>query len=528
MVVSLLIASVLFAVITSAILLASRAVPGADAPVRGVTDAGTVLDQIASELQSAVYIVERSPTAIAFTMPDRNGDGLDERVRYAWSGTAGGPLTRQYNGGAAGVVLDKVTLFNVTPRFDCAAETCPGVGAEDAADSLLVSCDTGADMGNIDVKSDNWPAQHFAFTPTDGAVAWRPTRVRLMIRKKDAPGRTDVQRRTADANLRPAAAVQEFFSVYDTALPASYDWREFAFTGAPRLSPASAICMVLAFQSGTRSATVQSNRGTGLLLSANAGVTWSYSSTVAIRSQLYGKLTRSGPTQYATRKYLTAVRFTIQADRNSPPLQTRVRVLNTPELLSGLWSTEFDSDPTAQDVNGDGVGDWTVRGGGAVAPSSLSGGVWRTTTTVLDTAPGCDFTNTVIADLRLRSTTVGGTGATFTISADRAAGVRAFITAALRLESDGTQTLTVSHNLDDATGEPLIVVQGLSSGFISLRLIIDTAVNSVSVTTDAFHRGTYRYSTFATTSTARCASLLAGGCTAEFASATIRVLEAEP
>jgi hypothetical protein len=49
------------------------------------------------------------------TVPDRtDADALPETISYTWSGTAGAPLDRQYNGGTVASVLPSVQSASFT------------------------------------------------------------------------------------------------------------------------------------------------------------------------------------------------------------------------------------------------------------------------------------------------------------------------------------------------------------------------------------------------------------------------------
>ncbi|MDP6543811.1 MAG: hypothetical protein QGH60_07440 [Phycisphaerae bacterium] len=71
------------------------------------------ITQITTDLSLAESFTERTSTTAAFKVPDRNGDGLSESVRYVWSGDAGGTLTRQYNGGTIVTIAEDVHHFNL-------------------------------------------------------------------------------------------------------------------------------------------------------------------------------------------------------------------------------------------------------------------------------------------------------------------------------------------------------------------------------------------------------------------------------
>ena len=71
------------------------------------------ISQITTDLSLAESFTERTSTTAAFKVPDRNGDGLSESIRYEWSGGAGGTLTRQYNGGTVVTIAENVHHFNL-------------------------------------------------------------------------------------------------------------------------------------------------------------------------------------------------------------------------------------------------------------------------------------------------------------------------------------------------------------------------------------------------------------------------------
>jgi len=527
LVVGMITLSILMLAVSAAIVLASRAMPGAENPSSAALQAAAATDRIAAELETAVYIVEHSQNTMAFTVADRNGDGLPERIRYAWSQAPGDPLTRQYNGGSVTALVDNVQQFVLVPEILSVTEAYPGAGVEDAFDSLLVNNDSGSSPSDLDVKSDRWPGQYFAMNLSSASMGWRPTRIRFMVRKVSSSSSSSVQLQPAGLNLKPTPTVLQSQTMDGGTLPTSYEWREFPFDGLDRLAPANAVCLVLKHLSGTASATVQANAGSGLLNSNDQGLTWAYNSTKSLRSQLYGKITQPGPTQYAVTQYLLGLRIALKAAAVGREVETAVQTLNQPPLLAGFWEADFSSDPTRLDVNGDGAGDWAVHGGGAMDMATVSGGVWHTSGTALDTSPVCDFARLTIADVRMRGT-LAQASAVFTINANRSSTVCVPLTAALQLRPWGTQTLTVSKKKSDGTTESLITVRGLPAAFCDVRLLIDPALNSVSVTVNGNLIGTYGYGAPATASNDRFATLYASGGAAEFDYVRIRVLEPQP
>ncbi len=131
-------ASLLLVGMSSSLYIASISLdPGANSP-RQKTKAAEVLTDIMIDLKLALSFRERTATAVTFTVPDRDGDRLPETIRYAWSGTAGDPLTYQYNGSSAVNVAENVQQlqFTALTRFMAAPVPPP---TEGGANLLFVS-----------------------------------------------------------------------------------------------------------------------------------------------------------------------------------------------------------------------------------------------------------------------------------------------------------------------------------------------------------------------------------------------------
>lgn len=120
--------SAILGTLTMALVFTGRAVEiGAVSSGAGRDDAVELSDRIASDLRLARTFTERSATAVAFTVPDRDGDGLDEALRYEWTGIAGDPVTLTYNGSDHLVVAPSVQEFALA--YD--VTTIPGAGGSD-------------------------------------------------------------------------------------------------------------------------------------------------------------------------------------------------------------------------------------------------------------------------------------------------------------------------------------------------------------------------------------------------------------
>ena len=105
-------ASLLMAGLASALFLAGRALDGGSTTAERshATDAHNAF---LTDLEHATSFSERTDDAVTVSVPDRNGDGVEETLRYAWSGANGGELTLSINGGEAAPVLTGVKSFRL-------------------------------------------------------------------------------------------------------------------------------------------------------------------------------------------------------------------------------------------------------------------------------------------------------------------------------------------------------------------------------------------------------------------------------
>src|SRR6476659_7316558 len=88
MLISLAIMTVIAAALGSTIVLASRALDQQAGPGASTVAARRATALLLGEAAGATAFSDRTATAVTFTVPDRDGDGTPETIRYAWSGVA--------------------------------------------------------------------------------------------------------------------------------------------------------------------------------------------------------------------------------------------------------------------------------------------------------------------------------------------------------------------------------------------------------------------------------------------------------
>ena len=525
LIVGMAVSSILLLSMGSTVFLAMRAIPNPQKDPQASILAGQIVDQITEELETALSVTQLTATTIAFTVPARGSDTIPERICYSWSGTHGGPLTRQYNGGTVVTIAPSVNLFALTPSSTSVQETYPSVATESTSATLLASCTGTSGLGDDNVQSNQSLGQYFKPVVGSGVCAWQATSVQFMAKQVSGTGTTLVQMQPSNATLTPTGSINE-----QSTLPSAsstYSWKSFSLTQEPNMAAGSGICLVLQDQTGNPSVTVEQVSGAGQL-QANGGGNWSYNANNALYSQLYGKLTTSSSSQYCNAGYLTTMGIQLQLSPAAAPLQTSAAMLNHPELLATKWELTFNQNPTTVDVNGDGILDWVVDGGGTFNTASLgtSGALsWTTNGTVLDTAPANNFATTTVVDLRWQNTSTSGNGAMFSINALRSGSTCAPVVVYLDLQADGTQTLTVSEQIASGTLQNLITIPGLPGSLIDLHLIIDPVSQGICVKANSVYYGTFPLSLVSTSNKNAFASIGASGGTAVFTYARIRVLQ---
>ena len=330
---------VLMVGVSSAILLATQALDDGRNPSARIHWTGLTAAEILRDLAEATSVPERSATAITCTVPDRDGDDVDEIIRYAWSGTPGDAVMRQYNGGTAESVLEDVREF----RLDYVLAT-PG-SDDSAGESLLISYDSSKDLAGWGVSSQKWIGQYFRPSLPAEAASWSVTRVEFPAKIDGGSwGTTRVQIRPSSVGEVPSSTVLQEVVVAESSLGWSYTpWTMVAFTGVSRLAPGTGLCLVLKFGSdpvfGANSCRVRyrnsgaSASGTHLVRTTNAGSSWSAPSNESMLLRVYGTITLSDGSAGGTTCQLSRVNMALRTGTDpSTRVDAGVHILNTPEV----------------------------------------------------------------------------------------------------------------------------------------------------------------------------------------------------
>ena len=115
LIVSLSVVGILTMAIGSAIVLSTRTLPTPGGFSEMQAAAGRSLTLLGDDIRLATAVATPDVRTITLTIPDQTGDAVAETVEYQWSGVAGEPFTREYNGGGQNALLSPIIDVRFTP-----------------------------------------------------------------------------------------------------------------------------------------------------------------------------------------------------------------------------------------------------------------------------------------------------------------------------------------------------------------------------------------------------------------------------
>jgi len=134
MVLALAIMSTLLLGMSASIVIASRTVSDGLDVVGLALQTSDVLGEVNSDLSMAEAFVDRSDSSVTFCVPDRDGDGQSDVVRYWWTGADDKRLMKQINDGPEIALAEDVRQFGLTYGLSTMAAESPGDYDDDDAD----------------------------------------------------------------------------------------------------------------------------------------------------------------------------------------------------------------------------------------------------------------------------------------------------------------------------------------------------------------------------------------------------------
>lgn len=333
LVVSLSITSILLVTIASSVMIASYAIPDGTEKSSVVITSSRGLDQLVEELRYALAIHEQTATSLEFTVADRNGDILQEVIRYAWTGVAGDPLTRQYNGGPLIPVANNVQDFTLGYQTITYQKRSPIMESAE----VQLAGHNGVELDFVaDIDKNNRIGQFFMPSNLDPeALSWKVTRVLVELKRKGGNnGEALLQILTSTADNLPGPTIYEQLTVFEVDLQDTFFWEEYFFTNVDGIPPDQGLCLVFEWVTDKDSFVVayDDDSGAGLLLSADGGASWTNSPASSLNYAVFGTYTTEGPIVDAYA--LTRVDVSLIAtDSGNAVLYASAPTFNTPEVL---------------------------------------------------------------------------------------------------------------------------------------------------------------------------------------------------
>lgn len=337
-VLSLAVGSVLLGAMTSLIVISSRSIPGRGTDSSRTTSAATALEQFAADLMLATSVVSATDTLIDIKVPDRDGDGIQEEIKYLWQGTPGDPLERVVNSGSRSIVIESVAKFALSYQTVTTTTTSKSsIGS--APESVLATWTPGLLGGLLYVgyqnKSGKPLAQNFIPTLPAQTRSWRVTRVQFYAMSDLlATGTVSVQLRTTDSLGLPTGAILASTSISESSLSAlAYGMNEVSFSNAPDLAPGQEVALVLECTGGSPAGSVGYTTlsvGRSEPMATYNGAAWAGSTLNVMPHIVYGTTQSTSP-QSLSSKRLTQVGIQLRVgDSTGPVVNTSVNLLNAP------------------------------------------------------------------------------------------------------------------------------------------------------------------------------------------------------
>jgi prepilin-type N-terminal cleavage/methylation domain-containing protein len=297
--ISVAIMAVVAAALGSTLVLASRALDQDAGPAASVVATRRAADRMLAELTAAMSFSERTATSVTFTVPDRDGDGLPETIRYAWSGNGGDPLTRQYNNGAPESVADGVQRLNLT--YLLRTVDPPPPREVESAEQLLIAHDDapGGNFKELNLQDKNGCGAYFKPALPVNAVRWKVTRIEFVARKPLlANGTLVFQISYPTASLKPGTQVLASPTLAASSLPLLPAWQALTFNTLDNLDPTRGLCFTARTASTSNQASFQYEEGAVPMtpnthwMTYNNSVGWSGQQDLTdMRIRVYGTVT---------------------------------------------------------------------------------------------------------------------------------------------------------------------------------------------------------------------------------------------
>ncbi len=337
-------ATILVGAMAMTITIMMRAKSQDDMLFRSTYDLSNAATQIASDLESAVAHVSSSTTHIEFVVPDRNGDGLPEQMRYEWGGSTGANANKilwKYNQAPLAVLFDDVGSFNLQNATSSAPATVSNhLRSETAVLKSINAVPSGVFREQV-INASNSIGQYFIPEVPGSGIKWDLGSLRIMVRAADAntDGILCIRVMRSDITTKlPVAPILAEVKIAEARLGTGYQWLDIPISPISWQAQGVPLCVTLGYGGGTGDvARVQYiENGTSmpanasLVTSIDGGTTWAASNlTLGLRFYAYGFYDG----YVGRRSFLSSVDLKLGSSRTiTQRIETSVRLPACPEI----------------------------------------------------------------------------------------------------------------------------------------------------------------------------------------------------
>ena len=344
LVVSIPTATVLIGVMAMCVTVMMRARSQDDMLFDRTYNLSKALNQMASDMKLATSHVSSSASHLEFVVPDRNGDGLPEQMRYEWGGTSGvnaNSILWKYNTSPLSILFEDVGQFSLQMNHTVAATAVPNhLRSEVAVLKSLDAYPDGVFREQI-INSASHVGQYFIPDVPGLGKRWDLGAIRIMAKAADSntDGVLQIRVMRGDTLTRqPTATILAEIRIEEWRLGRSYQWLDLPIAPIAWQAQGIPLCLTIGYASGTGDiAKIQFlENGTGmpsntnLLTSTNGGLSWTASnSSRGLRFYAFGFY--DGYT--GNRKFLQSIDLRLGSALATPQrLETSILLQAVPEI----------------------------------------------------------------------------------------------------------------------------------------------------------------------------------------------------
>ena len=482
LVLALAITSLLFLGMGSALVLAVRSVPSADSPAEADRRAEKAVQRLAAELEVAVAVPFRAADDLTLLLPDRDGDGLPEKVRWYRGAEAGSPLWRKQGTEAAEATTGPLLSWAVdygsqTRTFE--HDGVPERGVEESVSSFTDE----TDRDNVVVGGGNLYAFPALQTLPSDAVAWEPTQLELLVRA-DTGGSSLRTVLSAWEGDQPSA--EELAEAVEPT-GKRFEWVVFDYAsadGAQRMPADGLAAFVLRNEEGASNDAVRvataaapEQNSDAVSTSNNGGFFWSTMAGRTVLHRLQGRVWTPGfDWSHAETKLRRVDARVVSASGREA--RSAASLAAGPPAEGWRLFTDFESDPAVIDLDADGTGDFTP----AVPAFQRFGGVWQLqgTADLSPTGGAAGLPGVNRLSVRMRDRFEGDTGGRMEVRFARNGLDCSGVWVQVQRDSAG-QSLRVGSLGDSPAAGQWFERTGLDTGWQDIELVLDGPGRRVAV-----------------------------------------------